>query len=298
MRHGFWLGKYEVTQEQWKGVMGGDNSAHFKGDSLPVENVSWLDCQEFVQRVNAASKCWARLPTEHEWEYACRAGTSTTYSWGGALNGFQANCNGSSPYGTSDKGPYLGRTTPVGGYGLRGTNNWNFCDMHGNVWEWCADKCDSSGVTRVLRGGCWDDHAQACRSAYRGANTPDGHNEGCGFRLCCSAGTRNEEIQDVQMKASVASMERSRALTLDSSRSEPRMFEFEAHMQRKQRGKLRNSIAAASFDDFDEDEIVPAAKANKQTQGRALAPTHPESRQGSRFVISLPDNEAEDASIF
>lgn len=101
---GFWFGKYEVTQRQWRSVMG-NNPSRFKGDDRPVETISWDDCQKFIQKVNARLKCGARLPTEAEWEYACRAGTTTAYSWGNALNGDKANCNGHFPCGTTVKGP-------------------------------------------------------------------------------------------------------------------------------------------------------------------------------------------------
>ena len=196
---GFWLGKYPVTQRQWQSVMGSTPS-EFKGDDLPVETVSWDDCQAFIKKVNAALECGARLPTEAEWEYACRAGTTTAYSWGNALNGDRANCDGNYPCGTAKKGPYLEKTTPVGKYGA---NPWGLCDMHGNVWEWCADwrgdypsgsvvdpTGPASGGNRVLRGGDWSSCARDCRSAIRNCNLPDSRDRGYGFRLCCSAGPR------------------------------------------------------------------------------------------------------------
>ena len=193
---GFWLGKYPVTQGQWQSVMG-NNPSHFKGDDLPVEFVSWDDCQIFVKKVNAAQGCGARLPTEAEWEYACRAGTTTVYFWGNALNGDKANCNGNYPCGTKTKGAYLEKVTPVGRYA---PNSWGFFDMHGNVWEWCADWCGdysgdavdpkgpSSGSNRVLRGGSWYTYARSCRSADRYGQGPGYRNIDCGFRFCCSAG--------------------------------------------------------------------------------------------------------------
>ena len=100
---GFWLGKYEVTQRQWRSVMG-NNPSRFKGEDRPVETVSWDDCQKFIQKVNARLKCGARFPSEAEWEYACRAGATTAYSWGNVLNGDKANCNGHFPCGTAVKG--------------------------------------------------------------------------------------------------------------------------------------------------------------------------------------------------
>ena len=196
---GFWLGKYPVTQRQWKSVME-DNPSEFTGhDSLPVENVSWNDCQAFIARVNASLSCGARLPTEAEWEYACRAGTTTAYFWGNALNGDKANCYGKEPCGTKTKGPCLANTTPVGRYA---PNAWGFYDMHGNVYEWCADwygdysgdavnpTGPSAGDGRVLRGGSWFNFARLCRSAYRDWRYPGFRFNGCGFRLSCSAGPR------------------------------------------------------------------------------------------------------------
>ncbi len=114
---------------------------------FPVEMVSWDDAQAFCKKLteNDKQKRKFRLPTEAEWEYACRAGTTTTFYFGSELNGKQANCNGNVPYGTTDKGPAKGRTTKVGEYG---ENKWGLCDMHGNVLQWCADY-------RTLRGvGC------------------------------------------------------------------------------------------------------------------------------------------------
>ena len=196
---GFWLGKYEVTQAQWRSVMG-SNPSYFKGDNLPVENVSWDDCQMFIARVNNQLNCGARLPTEAEWEYACRAGTTTAYFWGNALNGDKANCHGNYPCGTMVKGPYRETTVQVGSYPA---NAWGFCDMHGNVWEWCNDwhgqyptgsvtdpLGSASGGYRVLRGGSWFDNARYCRSAFRLRNLPGFRSRCNGFRLCCSVGPR------------------------------------------------------------------------------------------------------------
>ena len=197
---GFWLGKYPVTQQQWVSVMG-NNPSCFKGEDLPVEQVSWKDCQVFVEKVKVALGCRARLPTEAEWEYACRAGTTTPYCWGDMLNGDRANCDGNSPCGTIRTGPYMARTTPVGKYGA---NAWGICDMHGNVWEWCVDwygaysgdavdpTGPASGDLRVFRGGCWYRYARYCRSAYRSNSDPGLRCYDVGFRLCCSVGPRGQ----------------------------------------------------------------------------------------------------------
>ena len=186
---GFWLGKYEVTQAQWKSVMG-SNPSGFKGDNLPVENVSWNDCQEFIRKVNAEAKSQfggeARLPTEAEWEYACRAGSAGAYAGTGNINtmGWYR--------GNSGK-----KTHPAG---RMRSNAWGFYDMHGNVWEWCSDWYGSyaggsvtdpagpaSGKYRILRGGCWLADARGCRSATRLGLSPDKHYWDDGFRLACSA---------------------------------------------------------------------------------------------------------------
>ena len=138
-----------------------------------------------------------RLPTEAEWEYCCRAGTSTPFHFGSALNGKQANCNGNYPYGTTETGPCLGKTSPVGSYP---PNAWGLYDMHGNVWEWCQDWLDSYpkqsvtdprgpevGSGCVHRGGGWDIAAAGCRSASRSWNVPSRRDNGHGFRLALSS---------------------------------------------------------------------------------------------------------------
>ncbi len=191
---GYWLGKYEVTQRQWESVMGA-NPSSFKGRDRPVDQVSWNDCQRFIAKVDAEARRQfgggARLPTEAEWEYACRAGTTGPYGGNGNLD---------------DMGWYGGNsgdtTHPVG---QKLANAWGFHDMHGNVWEWCQDwygayqgnendpRGSASGVLRVLRGGCWPDVARGCRSASRDGFDPALRNmfSGIGgFRLCCSAGPR------------------------------------------------------------------------------------------------------------
>lgn len=195
LTHGFWMSKCEVTQRQWESVTG-KNPSTFKGNaSLPVDNISWNNCKDFVRKLNKRVDCGARLPTEAEWEYACRAGTKTAFFWGNSLNGRRANCNGDFPCATRERGPYLRRPTVAGQYA---PNPWGFFDMHGNMYEWCEDKCcdytsedvtdpigDMYGKCRVLRGGCWYFGARFCRSANRIKNNPSYADAFTGMRLCC-----------------------------------------------------------------------------------------------------------------
>ena len=191
---GFWLGRYEVTQAQWKRVMG-SNPSKFVGDDMPVETVSWNDCNAFMQGINGSGDAPYRLPTEAEWEYACRGGTSTPFGIGSgtSLSSNDANFDGKHPYGGAQKGVYLEKTTPVGSYS---SNSWGLHDMHGNVWEWCADRYSpyagasatdpagpSTGKRRVLRGGSWFNSANYCRAANRDGLTPDVRISSLGFRV-------------------------------------------------------------------------------------------------------------------
>ncbi|MBQ8285280.1 MAG: formylglycine-generating enzyme family protein [Thermoguttaceae bacterium] len=209
LTRGFWTLETEVTQAMYEATTGanpsrfsasGDGSdsvASLDTSRFPVENVSWNDAQKFIAKLNAGGFApdgfVFRLPTEAEWEYACRAGTDTPYFWGATLNGDKANCNGNHPYGTTTEGAYLGRTTAVGSYDA---NGWGLRDMHGNVCEWCSDwlgdyASDSqtdptgpkSGLARILRGGCWFNGAKLCRSAYRNYNDPTNRYYAYGFRL-------------------------------------------------------------------------------------------------------------------
>ena len=201
LTQGFRMGVHEVTQAQYELVMG-QNPSHFKGATLPVETVSYDDALAFCKKLSdlpaekAAGRKY-RLPTEAEWEYCCRAGTSTPFHFGNELNGTQANCNGEFPYGTTKKVPYLGKTSPVGSYPA---NAWGLYDMHGNVWEWCQDwygdypkqsvtdpRGPEVGSVCVLRGGGWSDGAANCRSADRGGFDPSDRGSRRGFRLALSS---------------------------------------------------------------------------------------------------------------
>ena len=176
---GFWMGKYEVTQGEWRAVMG-DNPSKFKGsDRLPVENVSWDGCQVFSEKLNAKGQGTFRLPSEAEWEYACRAGTTTPFHFGETISTDQANYDGNYTYPFGRKGVYREITTEVGSFAA---NAWGLCDMHGNVWEWCDNK-GPDGSSRILRGGSWDNDSRNCRAANRYASAPDVANNFRGFRL-------------------------------------------------------------------------------------------------------------------
>jgi formylglycine-generating enzyme required for sulfatase activity len=181
----FYMGKYEVTQEQWEAVMGDNpSSSKTKGAKLPVTDVSWNDCQDFIKKLNASTKGGYRLPTEAEWEYTCRAGTSTAYSYGDNLSMSDANTHGAS-------------IKAVGSYK---PNAFGLYDMHGNVWEWCEDwygaysagavtdpRTDPRGLApakrRVLRGGSFYVVESYARSSARNDFTPTVRGNGVGFRL-------------------------------------------------------------------------------------------------------------------
>ena len=191
----FYLGKYEVTQAEYKAVTGADPS-NFKGSRLAVENVSWDDATAFCSKMAGRVKRKIELPTEAEWEYACRAGTATPFHCGSNLNGDLANCEGSFPYG-SVKGAYKQKIMEVGSYPA---NPWGLHDMHGNVWEWCRDyygpydkiaslkdpfqSAKQSDDRRVLRGGSWSINARDCSSGYRNWSMPDHRDFNPGFRVC------------------------------------------------------------------------------------------------------------------
>jgi formylglycine-generating enzyme required for sulfatase activity len=176
----FKMSKYEVTQAQWEAIMG-SNPSEFSGcPQCPVEHVSWDDIQDFLQKLKAKTGKSYRLPTEAEWEYAARGGTSTPFYTGNCISTDQANYDGNNPYQSCSKGKYLGKTTPVGSFP---PNKYGLYDMHGNLWEWCSDwygvdyynnspannpKGPSTGSYRVIRGGSWTINARYCRSADRG----------------------------------------------------------------------------------------------------------------------------------
>lgn len=219
---GFWMGKYEVMQAEYLAVMGNNPSVFVAANgygtdlSRPVETVSWYDavayCAALTARERSAGRLPAgyayRLPTEAEWEYSCRAGTTTPFHYGSALRSGMANfygydeyppCGDSTYYCYNASGISLHRTTSVGSYA---PNAWGLYDMHGNVWEWCQDwygaypggsvsdpQGPASGSSRVSRGGGWYEHAFNCRSAFRNYYySPLGRYYNLGFRVVLAPG--------------------------------------------------------------------------------------------------------------
>ena len=200
---GFFMGKYPVTQAQYQAIMG-NNPSLFKGSNRPVECVSWDNAVAFCEKLSQITGKTYRLPSEAEWEYACRAGTTTPFHFGETITTDLANYNGNYTYGQEPKGVYRRETTEVGSFGV--ANNFGLYDMHGNVWEWCQDNWHSNyegapidgsawlGIekntnTRLLRGGSWHYLPGNCRSAYRG-NDLLGNNNDIGFRVVCSGAAR------------------------------------------------------------------------------------------------------------
>jgi formylglycine-generating enzyme required for sulfatase activity len=203
----FLLGRYPVTQAQWRVVAGYDGSAqeldpepsHFKGDHRPVEQVSWEDAQEFCRRLSAQTGKNYRLPSEAQWEYACRTGITTEFHFGEAITPELANYDGNYTYNGGSKGEYRETTTDVGSFPA---NDWGLHDMHGNVWEWCEDgwydsyegapidgkawvESGRTETSRLLRGGSWSSYPRDCRSAVRGRGPRDFRDNDVGFRVCC-----------------------------------------------------------------------------------------------------------------
>jgi formylglycine-generating enzyme required for sulfatase activity len=208
----FYMGVYAVTQNQYRQVVG-TNPSHFspQGEGakqvqgldtrdFPVEQVSWEDAVAFCKRASASPALRARgwvvdLPTEAEWEYACRAGTKTAFHYGDSLSSTQANFAGPFPHGGAKKGPYLMRTTKVGSYR---PNAWGLYDMHGNVHQLCKDWFDDNyyrdspkqdppgpaqGTKRVMRGGACYESGTSCRAAFRNWCAPDYRFQNIGFRV-------------------------------------------------------------------------------------------------------------------
>lgn len=198
LSRGFWLADTACTQAFWLAVWP-VNPSHFQDHpNNPVENVSWHDAQGFIAELNRRLPgLAARLPSEAEWEYACRAGTTTPFAFGETIDCTQANYHGSYPYANGDKGIYRQRTVAVEALPA---NRWGLYQMHGNVWEWCSDwhaeypaaaqrdpRGPGFGKMRILRGGTWSDPARYLRSATRSRIEPAYRPRSTGFRIALGA---------------------------------------------------------------------------------------------------------------
>ncbi|MBE8993307.1 formylglycine-generating enzyme family protein [Microcystis aeruginosa] len=206
----FYMGRYPITQAQWQAIAATakididleTNPSRFKGDELPVEQVNWYQATEFCQRLSRETKREYRLPSEAEWEYACRAGTTTAFHFGETIRADLANYRATETYADEPKGKYRRKTTPVGYF--QAANAFGLYDMHGNVWEWCADTwhdnydgapTDGSACAKdrndnrsPLRGGSWFIDPDYCRSAFRLDYYRRAYYDGLGFRVVWGAG--------------------------------------------------------------------------------------------------------------
>jgi formylglycine-generating enzyme required for sulfatase activity len=202
----FYIGKYPVTQAQWRAIAAASQvnrklqpePSHFKGDKRPVECVSWLDAVEFCDRLSKYTKKQYRLPSEAEWEYACRAGTTASFHFGLTITSELANYDASKTFADESKNKYREQTTEVGSFP---PNTFGLCDMHGNVWEWCLDYWHDSykgaptdgsawvnggdADRRLLRGGSWVSYPSSCRSANRFKDFLSIRYNYIGFRVVC-----------------------------------------------------------------------------------------------------------------
>ncbi|REJ40686.1 MAG: formylglycine-generating enzyme family protein [Microcystis flos-aquae DF17] len=207
----FYMGRYPITQAQWQAIAATakididleTNPSHFKGDELPVERVNWYEATEFCKRLSRETKREYRLPSEAEWEYACRAGTTTPFYFGETITGELANYNASNTYADEPNGEYRQQTTPVGQFP---PNAFGLYDMHGNVWEWCADTWhdnydgaptdgsvwieNGNDNRSTMRGGSWGFNRNLCRSAIRDYSylLRPYRNDYNGFRVVCVFG--------------------------------------------------------------------------------------------------------------
>ena len=212
LTEGFWLGETTVTQALWQAVTG-NNPSHFdKNEQNPVEKVSWDDSITFIQQLNdllaqanglMSDRFTLRLPFEAEWEYACRAGTTTPFSFGENITTDQVNYEGDYPYDNAEKGESREKTVAVKSLLC---NAWGLYEMHGNVWEWCqdwfvSDLCSEAvtnprgaeeGTERVFRGGSWDRSGRFMRSAMRAYHSPDFRDFSLGLRLALGGCPRTQ----------------------------------------------------------------------------------------------------------
>jgi formylglycine-generating enzyme required for sulfatase activity len=193
----FLMSKYPITQAQYRSIVG-ENAGSGLGAEYPIESVSWDETIEFCSKLSQQTGDLYTLPSEAQWEYACRAGTQTAFHFGETITAEVVNYNGDYPYAGALKGENRARATPVGSFPA---NQFGLYDMHGNVWEWCLDEYRPSyqnapidgsvwttndpqnDIKRVMRGGAWDYVARGCRSAVRGSLAPSSRVAGCGFRI-------------------------------------------------------------------------------------------------------------------
>ncbi len=191
----FYMGKFEVTQLQYREIMS-ENPSKFGGDNLPVDNVNWYEAARFLKKLSDKTGLKFRFPTEAEWEYACRAGTTTAFNTGTTIDSDFANYQATTPYANGIIGKDLERTTKVGSYA---PNAFGLYDMHGNVWEWCGDFYDKeyykitptvnpqgpqvNDGDKVMRGGAWNEKPYKCRSADRNNRGPKANQPVIGFRV-------------------------------------------------------------------------------------------------------------------
>jgi formylglycine-generating enzyme required for sulfatase activity len=204
----FFLGKYPITQAQWQAVASlpkvrrplDPNPLEVRRENYPIEKVSWQDATEFCARLSQYTHRLYQLPTEVEWEYACRAGTTTPFHFGETISTELANYNGTQPYGKGSVGHFRKESTPIDYFEV--ANAWGLSDMHGNVWEWCGNNwnyddsndpklpfeihLDRIGEIKALRGGSWSEPARRCRSASRIFTDFDPSLTGVGFRVACA----------------------------------------------------------------------------------------------------------------
>lgn len=213
LSQGYWLADTTCTQALWQAVME-DNPARFQDNpNNPVESVSWEDITDkFLPQLESITGLAMRLPTEAEWEYACRAETTTPFNLGKNITTDQVNFNGNHPYADGDKGQYRGNTVPV--KSMNAPNAWGLHEMHGNVWEWCQDRFGSygeqaqldpqgsdTGLSRVARGGSWISDGEYARSAFRDFYTPVNRFNRIGFRLAFGKpASRQAEPRDAKLK--------------------------------------------------------------------------------------------------
>ncbi len=193
---GFWLANTACSQALWEEIMG-SNPSYFKGGDLPVEQINTSDVEDFLNQINKRKLGFnLYLPTEAQWEYACRAGTETPFWFGENITPEQANYHGLYPYADGEKGLFRNITLPLKTFQ---PNSWGLYQMHGNIWEWCADRFGDyptepvtdptgpeTGEYRITRGGGYFEDARFLRSAFRDVDDPQECNNYCGFRFALS----------------------------------------------------------------------------------------------------------------